>query len=515
MILSIDLIPLKTMTLPSHANTIIIGGGTAGAALAGLLAEKSDRTILLLEAGPDYGALDAGGWANELLDARSLPPSHDWGYVSASSTGIPNHPLERARVIGGCSSHNGCAAIWGSRADYDAWAAAGNDGWATNYLLPFFQKANERLRVHVISQIELTPWFNACLAAARSMGIPHTNDLNDLDENVAMGPSPVNIYNHMRWNTAFAYLDPVRGRANLTIAGNAPVDRIRMKNGRAIGVDVIKSEGVQHVQGDQIIVCAGAYASPAILLRSGIGDEHVLQMLGIEPMLHLPGVGKNLQDHPTLYLKYSGTPQLVRSMQDFESRGGMLYSEQSIGKLRSKYCETAFDLHLFPIGGPFPGAGGSDNAWQFVLPIANMTPLSRGSVTITSSRADATPVIDVGYLTDPGAQDVRILQSGLEIAREFAAQSPLRALIGSELSETSAILDAASIRTNCMHYYHPVGTCKMGPSSDSTAVVNARGLVHGTANLYVADASVMPVIPRANTNIPALVVAERLAGWLS
>lgn len=498
----------------TFADTIVIGGGTAGAAMAGLLAEKLERSVILLEAGPDYGALAAGGWAKELLDARSLPPSHDWGYTSAAQNGVVSHPLERARVIGGCSSHNGCAAIWGSRADYDAWAAEGNAGWSTNELLPFFEKANERLQVKVIPQNEITPWFDACLQAAQGAGIPNTENLNDLDENVAMGRSPVNIFNNIRWNTAFAYLDPVRARRNLTILGNALVNRVRIERGRATGVEIITAGGMSELSAGQVIVCAGAYESPCILMRSGIGAEEELNALGIPTVVNLRGVGKNLHDHPTLYLKYSGTPELIRAMLDFETRGGMIYSEQSIAKLRSAYCEQAFDLHLFPIGGPFPGAGGGDAEWQFVLPIANMTPRSRGAVRVTSAEVNVLPQIDVGYLTDAEGRDVKVLESGLEIAREFAAQAPLRDWIGEELSETRAIRDESSIRRNVMHYYHPVGTCKMGGASDADAVVDARGRVHGVENLFVADASIMPIIPRANTNIPALVVAERITSWM-
>ncbi len=497
------------------ADVVVVGGGTAGAAVAGRLAQDGARSVVLLEAGPDYGALADGKWSRELLDARSLPPSHDWGYVSAARTGIPNHPLERACVIGGCSSHNGCAAIWGSRADYDGWAALGNAGWSTAELLPFFREANERLRVHVIPRSELTPWFEACLDAAQAAGIPLTENLNDLDENVAMGPSPVNIYNGIRWNTAFAYLDPVRGNGNLTIVGNAVVNRLRIANGRARGVEFIAPEGQRVIHAGMVVVCAGAYATPGILMRSGIGAAEELHALDIRPVFELRGVGRNLQDHPTLYLKYSGTPELIEAMRAFEARGGMIYAEQSIAKLRSAYCAEAFDLHLFPIGGPFPGAMGGDTEWQFVLPIANMTPKSRGTVKLTSADPTAAPRIDTAYLTDPDDQDARILLNGMELARAFAAQPPLARLIGRELPPTAGSQDAEAIRRTVIHYYHPVGTAKMGPASDLDAVVDSRGRVHGMENLYVADASIFPVIPRANTNLPVLVAAERIARWLT
>jgi choline dehydrogenase len=494
-----------------YVDTIVIGGGTAGAAVAARLAQAGSQSVMLIESGADYGAFAEGRWPAQLLDARSLPGGHDWGYVNGASTGRPGHLMERARVIGGCSSHNGCAAIWGSRVDYDHWAALGNTGWSADELLPFFRLANETLRVKRISEAEITPWQAACLETAPKMGIPQVADLNNLDEDIGMSTSPVNILDGVRWNTAFAYLDPLRGNDCLTIRGQIQVDRLRLEGNRIVAVEAIGPEGPLTIEADRVVLCAGTYGSPAILLRSGIGPDANLRGLGIETKLAL-AVGKNLHDHPAVYLKYSGTPQLVAAMLDFVAGGGVLFSEQTIAKFRSKYCTTAYDLHLFPVGGQFTDTADS---WEFLLPVANMTPLSRGSVQLTSADPFATLKIDTAYLSDPQGRDLAILWSGIELARDFACQTTLADLVGEEISPTVNYKTPEDVRRDNLHYYHPVGTCKMGPETDRTAVVDARGKVHGVDNLYVADASIMPVVPRANTNIPALVVGERISAWLT
>ena len=494
-----------------YADTVVIGGGTAGAAVAARLVQGTSQTVLLIESGPDYGAFAEGRWPAPLLDARSLPAGHDWGYVNGASTGRPEHPLERARVMGGCSSHNGCASIWGSRVDYDNWAALGNPGWSADELLPFFKLASETLRVKRISSSEITPWQQACLDTAPKIGIPQVADLNDLDEDIGMSTSPVNIVDGVRWNTAFSYLDPLRDNERLTIRGRVQVDRLRLEGNRVVAIEAIGPDGPVTIEAGRVIVCAGTYGSPAILLRSGIGPESELRALGIQTKLDL-AVGKNLHDHPAVYLKFSGTPQIVADMKDFVASGGVLFSEQTIAKFRSKYCTTAYDLHLFPVGGQFMNEADS---WEFLLPVANMTPLSRGSVQLTSADPFATLKIDTAYLSDPEGRDLTILWNGIEQVRDYACQMPLADLIGEEISPTLDYKTPEDVRRDNLHYYHPVGTCKMGPAPDASAVVDARGKVHGVDNLYVADASIMPVVPRANTNIPALVVGERIASWLT
>ena len=418
--------------------------------------------------------------------------------------------FERARVIGGCSSHNGCAAIWGSRADYDGWLALGMAGWSADELLPLFREANRRMRVRSYRPEEITPFHDACLRAATEAGIPAADDLNDLDADEGIAASPVNIVDGVRWNAAFAYLDPVRHRPGLTILGKTPVSHVITDGQRVTGVAVVMPSGIETVAAGRVVVSAGAYESPTILLRSGIGDPDTLRAVGVEPRHPLPGVGQNLHDHPSVRLAFAGSPELIRRMEAFAGEGWMP-EEQTIAKLRSPLYpsdQAGFDLHVYPVGGPEPADGG----WHWYVPVACMTPRSRGSVSLRSPDPLDRPRIDHRYQSDPDGHDAAVLAAGLEIARDFAACSTLADLLGTEIEPGPEVRTsdtvAAWVRRTGEHYYHPVGTCKMGLADDPMAVCDPRGKVYGFDNLYVADCSLMPVIPRANTNIPAVVVGE-------
>ncbi len=492
----------------------MIGGGTAGAAVAGLLAEHSEQPVLLLEAGPDYGPFAAGRWPVELTSAATIPATHDWGYHSGDQYAPRVVAFQRARVIGGCSSHNGCAAIWGSRLDYDGWAALGNPGWSTDELRPLFRAASERLRVRIPEPEEITPFQRISIDAAAAAGIPRVADLNNLDENLGMAPSPANIFNGVRWNSAFAYLDPVRERSNLTIAGDSQCDRLEIKSGRVSAVVVAGPDGPVRVEVGRVIVAAGAYGSPAILLRSGVGDPSELRSAGITPIHELHGVGRNLHDHPRVSVSYAGTRELEAMMAAF-ARDHWMPEEQTIAKARSSRCKQAFDVHIYPVGGPDPT---TPTGWVWTLEVACLTPRSRGALRLTSADPAAAPAIDHRYLSDPDNEDLRVLTDGVALAREIAAKPAMSQLAGKERAPGNNIATRtqleAFVRANCLHYCHPVGTCRMGPASDRSAVVDSRGKIHGLDNAYVADASIMPAIPRANTNLPSLVAAERITRWL-
>jgi choline dehydrogenase len=484
--------------------------------VAGLLAGQSDERVVVLEAGPDYGPFGDNRWPGDLLDARALGYTHDWNYASGDT--YPNRVVnfQRAKVIGGCSSHNGCAAIWGSRVDYDGWADMGLAGWSSAELLPVFARVAERLRVRRYERHEVTPFQQACLDAAPGAGIPLADDLNDFDQDEGMATSPVNIMDGTRWNAAFAYLDPVRHRSNLIIAGESTADRLEIENGAATSIRYAGPDGLEEISAGRFVIAGGTYGSPAVLLRSGIGDPGELREIGIEPRVSLPGVGRNLHDHPSARLIFRGTPRLEAAMTAFAAERWMP-EEQTIAKMRSNlYPQSArgFDLHLYPVGGP---DSESDTGWHWSFPVACMTPRSRGTVTLHSPDPKREPKIEHCYLSDAEGHDRAVLREGLRMARVLAAQPELRDLLGAELSPSSAIQDDAALEEwidgAIEHYYHPVGTCAMG-TDDHLAVTDARGRVHGLENVFVADCSIMPVIPRANTNLPAVVVGERIAGWL-
>jgi choline dehydrogenase len=502
------------MTALGFADVLVLGGGTSGAVLAGRLAELTDASVLVLEAGPDYGPLRSGRWPAELLDASQLPLTHDWGYTSGSQIAGRVVHFRRARVIGGCSSHNGCQIAIGHRLDYDGWAARGNLGWATDDLRPYIAAAKERLRVRKVADQELTPFGRASLGAMLAAGLPRARDLTDPDEDIGVAPNPANVAGRVRWNAAFGYLDPVRGK-RLTVIGGALADRLLIRAGRVVGAVAIIGGRRVTIHAGLVAVCAGVYGSPAILLRSGIGDPADLARIGVRPVHALPGVGRNLQDHPAAELRFAGTPELERRSRAFAARA-FHPEEQLIAKIRSSRCPAGFDLHIYTQGG---ARRQEPDRWIWAYTAAVLTPRSRGRLRLRSPDPGAVPIIDYGFLADLDGEDLALLAEAFTYAREITKRPELAALLGPETDPGAAVGSAEEVevwlRRSVGHAYHAAGSCMMGPQTDPMAVVDPSARIHGLTGGYVADASIMPVVPRANTNLPAAVVAERVASLLA
>ncbi|GAA2795577.1 GMC family oxidoreductase [Crossiella cryophila] len=486
--------------LPDEVDTIVVGAGTGGAAFTGLLAAHSTETVLLVEAGPDYGHFTDGRWPADVLDAKAIPLSHDWGLSGTVHSGR-TLDLPRAKVIGGCSAHNGCTAALGAREDYDEWARLGNPGWDAATVEPLLHWTRDRFRVRRYRMDELTSAQAAFVRAGMSTGLPFADDLDDLEAGVGIGPMPVNIVDGVRWNASLAFLDPVRHRPGLTIAGDTTVRRVLFAGSTAIGVEIDSPDGARTVRAGRVIIACGAYQSPALLLRSGVGPAADLRALDIPVVADLPGVGGHLLDHSCVQLDFHGKDGLLDDL----ARTPWHPDEQTVGRARSSRCDNGpYDIHVFMVAGANSGHPGLP---PISLYGGAMRARSEGRITLRSNDPHDLPRIDHRYGTDPDGYDRLVLSEAAELLRTMTTQPELAAILGREAS-TGDPLD------RIVNYCHPAGSCKMGPGTDPAAVVDARGAVRGLAGLHVADASIMPAISRGNINLPTAMIGARIAAAL-
>ena len=493
------------------ADVVIVGAGSAGCVLAARLSEDPDRDVVLLESGPDYPTL-----ADLPPEIRSgLRPvfTHDWGF--RAETALDGRVLDanRARIVGGCSATNAALAVRGRPADYDAWAALGCDGWSFADVLPFLCRLEHDVDfdgdvhgqdgpfpIRRPAPEELAPIQRGFLDACANAGFPVVVDHNAPGA-VGVGLPPMNLVDGVRQSTALTYLAPARARANLTVRSDALVDRIELSGTRAVGVRLAGSGEV--IQADRVLLAAGAYGSPAILLRSGVGPAGHLLEVGVEPVLDRPGVGANLTEHPLM-------PNVFEASTPARSGDAVF---QALLTAPSETADGVYDLHVLPLFNP-PELQGDPPV--FVILTAVMTPRSRGSVRLRSTDPHDAPWIGLGLFSD-GADLPRMLDA-TRVARRVATADPLRDLVGARVMPAATADDdeslTAAVRAGCEIYHHAVGTCRMGRAGDPDAVVDPRGEVHGLDGVSVIDASIMPVIPAANTNVPTIMVAERCAAWL-
>lgn len=492
------------MSTRIEAEVAVLGGGTAGAVVAARLAQAG-RDVVVVEAGPDYGAHADGRWPGDLLDAGSLPTSHDWGYRTTGAAGQPL-TLDRARVIGGCSTHNGCTQTWGWRGDYDAWAAQ-TPGWSAAELEPAFERARATLRLRRYAPEEIQPFQAAFLEACAASGERLADDLDDLDGGPGAGCAPVNIVDGQRWNAAFGYLDPVRGSERLRILDRTVAERVELAAGGAPTIHLRSADGGAIVlAAGEAVLCGGAYGTPELLLRSGVGDADALERAGIAVAHDLPGVGRGLQEHQAVHVQLHGSAELAERLDAF-ARERWLPEEQTILKLASPECDGPYDLHVYPW---IERSADAEHGWTCIFPIGLMTPRSRGAVLPGTAGGPAR--IDHAYLSD--ARDVRALVHGVERTLELIADPALARLLDRPVAlpagrDAEAL--AAFVRETHQHYWHPGASCPMGADPARGAVVDGRAQLHGAPGLRIADASIFPRLPRATTAMPTTVVGERVA----
>ena len=496
-------------------DVVVVGGGSAGCVAAARLSSTGRLRVLLVEAGPDYPEI--GQLPDDVADASAPTTDHDWGFASEPDPSGRVIGLPRGRLMGGCSATNGAFFVRGWPQDYDGWAASGNPGWSFAELLPSLRDLESDadvdaddewhgrtgpVPVHRTPYDQLTPLQRAFVDSAGAAGHPWVPDHNHPGA-IGIGALPRNVRGGLRMSAALTHLSPARDRPNLTVRSGTVVDRVELSGAAAVGVRL--ADGVL-VQADRVLLTAGAYCSPAILLRSGIGPPAELAQHGIEVRVDLPGVGVGLADHPLVGVDLPTAPGFT----------GPRF--QTMLTMRSSYADPdgPADLHLFPAG-PFDDPA-SPTGGVFGVVTGLLSPTSRGRVRLRSADPDDPPRIDAAYLrTD---EDVRRMVEATRHARLLARTAPLANLVqGDEIAPGSAVPDdddglAASIRARVDSYHHPVGTCAMGARPDAGAVVDATGAVHGTDGLWVADASVMPTLPASNTNLTAMLIGDRIASWL-
>ncbi|MGP0034222.1 MAG: GMC family oxidoreductase [Solirubrobacteraceae bacterium] len=509
---------------------VIVGAGSAGCVLANRLSEDPDVTVLLIEAGgPD---------SNELIHIPAawtalFRTDQDWDHSTGYEPHCDNRRifLPRGKVLGGSSSVNGMIYIRGNRRDYDEWRDLGCVGWGWRDLLPYFKRAedNERgasdlhgvggpLRVsdpRVHNAIQ-----QAFIDAAIAHGIPRNDDFNGPEQD-GVGWYQFTQRDGRRESTAACYLHPAMDRPNLTVETRAHVLQVQFEGPRAVGVRGARLDRTFEFRAErEVIICAGAYGSPQLLMLSGIGRPDELVQLQIEPVAEVPGVGLNLQDHHVsgvVYLTHRedtlfGTYNEVNLAQYAQGQGPLTGAgNEAGGFVRSRDHLDAPDLQLFGIPALWVDEGlAPAHAPGVTVGASPVKPSSRGRVMLVSADPTAKPLIVHNYLCEP--EDLRVQTAGIRLVMEIAGTQPLAACLGKPYLAPASDSDddlAAYVRARVQTQYHPVGTCKMG--IDDLAVVDADLRVRGVDGLRVVDASVMPTVPRGNTNAPTIAVAERAA----